>query len=392
MGRLKLAVVSSHPIQYQIPLFRELARRRIDLSVLFLSDFGTKPSFDRGFGKIIHYDVPLLEGYPFEFLPSATLKPNIGATGLVSPELALRVARGRYDAVVLHGYNLATNLLAIAAPRARGTRLLLRGDSNARAVVPPLRARFKRAVLRALFSRIDHFLTSGALNRAYYERYGVPPDRMTLAPFSVDNDYFAERAIAARPDRARARAELGFPDDRPLFLYAAKLLRHKRPLDLLEAFAAVRREHTAGLLYVGDGELRPAIEREIKRRGLAADVKLAGFRNQSELPAIYASCDALVLPSEDEPWGLVVNEAMASGLAIAVSDRVGCAPDLVRENGSVFPVGDTAAIARVLLAWARDRARLERQRQASLSLIQTWGVRETADGFLAGAERALARG
>ena len=215
---------------------------------------------------------------------------------------------------------------------------------------------------------------------------------MTLAPFSIDNDYFADRARAARPDRARARSALRFPDDRPLFLCAAKLLRLKRPLDLLEAFAVARREHAAGLLYVGDGELRSVLLREIERRGLAADVKLTGFRNQSELPAIYAACDARGLPSENDAWGLVVNEAMASGLAIAVSDRVGCAPDLVRENGSVFPVGDTAALARVLLAWAADRARLERQKQASLSLIQTWGVRETADGFIAGAERALARG
>lgn len=387
----RLAVVSSHPIQYQVPLFRELARRDIELSVLFCSSHGTAPSFDPGFGATVQFDIPLLDGYPFEFLPNVSPRPHIGTTGLVNPTLALRVMTGRYDAVVLHGYNSITNALAYSAPRSRRrTRLLLRGDSNA-AQVRPLATRLaKQVAIRAIFRRFDHFLTAGTMNARYYADFGVSADRMTLAPFSVDNDFFRERSRVAREAPALVRGALGLPTDRPLFLYVGKLQRHKRPVDLLHAFAEARQSGPATLAYVGEGEQRSELERLIRALGVERDVRLLGFRNQTELPPLYGAADAFVLPSESEPWGLVVNEAMASGLAVAVSREVGAAADLVNGNGGVFAAGDVGALAGILRTWIHKPEVLARHKSRSCEHIDRWGIEQTADGFLRGVERAIA--
>ena len=388
--RLKLAIVSSHPIQYQTPLFRELARRDVDLNVLFCSDFGTTPSFDPGFGKTIQYDVPLLDGYRYEFMPNLSPRPHIGTTGLVNPTVARRIVAGAYDAVILHGYSVITNLLALLAPRGARPKILLRGDSNAGAPVTRLRAAVKQVVLRSIFSRVDHFLTSGSANDAYYRRYGVSTERMTFAPFSVDNAYFASRAERARRDRTALRRSLfAVTDERPVVVYAGKLLPHKRPADALRGFVKARARAPMSLAFVGDGPLSNALRNEAGASGVSDDVHFLGFKNQSELPGLFAAADALVLPSEHEPWGLAINEAMAAGLAIAVSDRVGCAADLVTDNGAIFPVGDTAAVAQVMIEWATMPHRLAAQKDASLRIISHWDIRDTADGFLAGAERSI---
>src|SRR5262249_2932396 len=142
----------------------------------------------------------------------------------------------------------------------------------------------------------------------------------------------------------------GLPLRIPLFLACGKLISVKRTLDVVQAFAQVRRTLPSGLVIVGTGVLESAIRTEVSRLGLDPDVKMLGFRNQGDLPAVYSACDVLVLASSREPWGLVVNEAMAAGLAVAVSDQVGAGPDLVDvDNGFAFPLGDGAALARGLL-------------------------------------------
>jgi glycosyltransferase involved in cell wall biosynthesis len=388
---VKLAFVASHPIQYQAPLFRELSRRPgVDFQALFLHDHGVKPSLDPQFGRVFSWDIPLLEGYEHRFLTNVALRPGVSPFGQVNPELLSSLWAGEFDAVIVHGYNVISTMGAAVSPRRR-TRVLLRGENHRLEPRSLVKRAIKQIVLRAVFSRVDHFLPIGSLSREYFRAFGVVDSRMTIAPYSVDNDFFTERSQPAREHGGEVRARYGLPEGIPLFLFAAKLLPKKRPLDLVRAFAEARLGGRAGVVYVGDGELSAALAVETERLGLRESVFRLGFRNQKEMPLLYGACDALVLPSDIEPWGLAVNEAMACGAAPIVSNVVGAARDLIRDPECIFPAGDVPRLAQILARVVNEPHWLARLRSDAAVRIREWTIRHTADGCLAGARAALER-
>jgi glycosyltransferase involved in cell wall biosynthesis len=385
---MRLAFVTSHPIQYQAPLFRELAGRPgVDFTALFCTDHGVRPTLDREFGRVIQWNTPLLEGYRHRFLPNVSPRPAVTSLGQLNPELLHLIRRGEFDAVVLHGYAVLTTFLAPLWPRTR-TRLLLRVESHLLEPRPWWKRAIKQPLLRGLFRRIDHFLPIGAMNREYLRSFGVQDRTMTLAPYTVDNDFFARGSELCRVDRAAVRRRFELPVDRPVFLFAAKLIEKKRPLDLVRALARAGLQGRATVAYVGDGALGEALTRETDALGLRSSVVRLGFRNQTEMPEIYGCADALVLPSDIEPWGLAVNEAMASGTPAIVTDVVGCGPDLVRDPECIYRPGDVDALARALTRAVDDPAWLARLRASAVDRIARWGIPQTADGILAGARKA----
>lgn len=390
---VRIAFVASHPVPYHVATYRALAQMPgVDLEVAFTHDHGVHETFDKGFGRIVKFDVPLLEGYRYRFPRNLAAKPGLTFSGQINPELPLAVARGDYDGVVVHGYQSITTLGALLAPRPRRTRVLLRGESiliNPRRSLPKRAA--KQVLLRALFAKIDHFLPIGTMSREYFEAYGIGPDRITVAPYTVDNAYFEERSRGARLDPRSTRRRLGLPEERILFLYCSKVIPHKRPLDVLCAFAKACSAETSALAFVGDGAQLSELRAEIGRLGLQRDVFVLGFRNQSDLPEIYGACDIFIQASEREPWGMVVNEAMACGMAVCASDQVGSARDLVRDNGAIFPVGDVDYLARLMAQWARDPLEVARMKRASEVRIRSWGPMQTAEGILSGLRTALSQ-
>lgn len=350
-----LAVVTSHPIQYQAPLWRALAAEGLKFEVWFLTPHAVHASYDREFGKTFAWDVDLLAGYPHRFLaiePGWTLKRFRG--------IKLRRAwadefreSGATD-VWVEGWRFAEFWNAIRSAHANGLRVWLRGENHALAPEPWTTRCWKRPLLRWLFRRVDHFLCIGRANRAFYELHGVRATQLHPAPYCVDHDYFATAAAALRPQRAELRAAWGIAPGAKCLLFCGKLIPKKRPLDVVAAARLLPPEQRRDLhlLFAGDGELRPALEAAL-RDPQSPRATLAGFLNQSEIPRAFAAADSLVLPSDfGETWGLVVNEALASGVPAIVSDRCGCAPDLAAPLGPqhVFPCGDTAALAARLRA------------------------------------------
>ena len=350
---LRLAYFVSHPIQYQAPLLRRIAREPdIALEVFFASDHTVRGYLDEGFGVKVEWDVPLLAGYGSSFLPlwrEAGQKPGFWRP--LNRGIFERLERGRFDAVWSHGYNTATSLRAIASAAMLGIPVLLRAESTLHDRQRGwARLAAKEAFFRVLRGQVSAVLAIGEANARYWRHYLGAEMPIFRMPYAVDNEFFQRRTAAAAPRREALRAELGLEPGRPVILFASKLQERKRCGDLVAAHRLLG-EPRPYLVIVGDGEERKRLEEQAAADQEArGQVRFLGFRNQTEMPRYFDLCDVFVLPSRHEPWGLVVNEAMNAGRPVVVSDDVGCQEDLVRdgETGAVFPVGNVAALASAI--------------------------------------------
>lgn len=377
MNDVRLAWLSTHPIQYQAPLLRAIASAPgIDLTALFFSDFSVRSYFDREMGREVEWDVPLLDGYRHEFLPRAGVWPLFSW-------LARWLTPEHFDAVLVQGWNHHGYPLAAWLARRAGLKVLMRSEVASHVPSPTgLKGLARHVFLRWALGQVDHFLAIGTRNREFYLSRGIPAERIGSMPYAVDNQFFRDRAAAA--DREALRASLGLAPGRPVILYASKLSARKRAGDLLEAYRRLStdgREPHPYLVYVGDGELRPTLEQHVEQLGWQS-VRIVGFKNQKELPGYYALADVLVLPSFNENWGLVVNEAMNAGCAIVVSDQVGSGVDLVQDgvNGAIFPAGDVGGLTRALSFTLGNQAYRDMGRK-SIERITRWGFGEDVAGL-----------
>ena len=379
---LRLAIVESHPIQYKAPLFRRLAADpRLEVMVFYalIPDAARQGA---GFGVPFEWDVPLLDGYRYEVLPNRARVPDpTRFGGCDTPALYQRLRNLRPDAVLVNGWVVKTCLQALAACRRLGIPCLVRGEANLRRP----RAAWKHALHRLLLRQYSGYLAIGSANRAFYRFHGCPEERIFSAPYAVDNDRFAAAVAARASRRAELRAAFGLPADAVVFLFCGKLEAKKRPFDALRALELLRAQppsHTAFQLFVGDGPLRAECDAYARARKLPA--VFAGFVNQSRLPDAYAAADVLVLPSDaGETWGLVVNEAMASGRPAIVSRAAGCCEDLVveGETGFAFDCGDVPALAERMGRYLADPALVGRQGAAASRRIADFGLEAAAEGI-----------
>lgn len=375
---MRLAVVSSHPVQYYAPLFRDLARR-IDLHVFFAHQPTPAQQAQAGFGTPFEWDIDLQSGYQHTFLRNRARVSNASRfNGTDTPEIATRLREGRFDAVLTLGWHLKSLLQGIWAAKRLGLPVLVRGDSQLTTPRSRLKRIAKEAVYPMLLRTFDAALYVGARNRAYYENYRYPSDRLFYSPHCVDTERFARGATPEARNALRARLGLT-PADR-VVLFAGKLLPFKRPLDVVEAAASARAKGlTLHVVVAGSGPL----DEGMRARAAELDVPLhiIGFQNQSEMPAAYAAADALVLPSTGrETWGLVCNEALACGVPIVVSDEVGCAPDLAADGyvGRRFGTGKVDECAAALIALMSAPPSAERIR----ALSDRHSIRAAAEGIV----------
>jgi glycosyltransferase involved in cell wall biosynthesis len=383
----RIAYIATHPIQYQVPLLRYLSQSSF-LGVFFFSDLSLREHYDIGFNQTFNWDVPLAEGYSWTILPrmfrgsSASLRPLWPVS-----ELRQRLREGQFDAVWVHGWGHVGLCQAVREAAALGLPVLLRGEStpNPQSQLT-LRRRLRDAFCRRLFRQVAGFLCIGARNREFYRQFGAPEDILFSMPYAVDNGFFQARCAEARPQRESFRQSLGLRPGRPVILFAAKFTKVKAPEELLAAFTLLHRGWSGDaapyLVFVGDGPLRSQLEEQARPLGDA--VRFPGFRNQSELPALYDLCDVFVLPSRFEPWGLVVNEVMNAGRPVIVSDRVGAAPDLVEDgaNGFIYPSGDVAALASRLRQIVESPSLRAKMGERSLKRIASWDFEADQRGLM----------
>jgi glycosyltransferase involved in cell wall biosynthesis len=384
----RVAFIVSHPIQYFVPLYQLLSQREdIAIRVFFTWHAGEEAVEDRGFGERVAWDIPLTQGYEFERIPNVSSDPGTHRFfGLRNPTLVDRVMSWQPDVVQVTGWAWLSHLRALHAFHRRGVRTLFRGDSHLLDAAPSgPRVWTKRAVLQRVFSWPAGFLVVGSANYAYYRFFGVEPARLYPCPHSIDVARFAEPAEMLEQETARWRAQLGISLGQMVLLYAGKFERKKCPVELMRAVQQLNNPGIV-LVLVGGGELQDEIDRLA-----AADpgrFRVIPFQNQSRMPVVYRLGDLFVLPSaHGETWGLAVNEALACGRPVLVSDRVGCAVDVVDSScGQIFNWSDLSAIGKIVDELVKNSDRLPRMRVAASARARLFDVSVTEAALVAAVE------
>jgi glycosyltransferase involved in cell wall biosynthesis len=391
--RFRLLAVASHPVQYAAPIFRRMAKHpRLELHVAYCSLRGAEGGHDPEFGREVKWDVPLLDGYEWTEVPNeGSGDESFG--GLNNPGLEKIIREGKFDAVACFtGYVRKSFWIARSAAKKARAAFLFGTDATTFAARDgrAWKRWLKRVSWPVIFRMADQVIVPSTGTRELMRSLGIADDRITLTPYSVDNDWWI--AQAANVDRAAARRNLGLDDDDRVILFCAKLQPWKRPMDLLHAYATAQVENSR-LLFAGEGPQKAELGAEAERLGIAGQVMFLGFVNQSALPVLYKLVDLMVLPSTYEPFAVVVNEAMCCGCPVMVSNRVGAAKDLVVPVAPdfVFPAGNVEVLAEKLAGALRNPERLEQLKRAVVAHIKTWSPERNVDATVEAIEAGVKR-
>ena len=367
----KIAIILSHPVQYYSPLFKALAKR-IKIKVFYCFNPDEKTQGD-GFNKQFSWDIPLFDGYDYEFVKNISQKPGFNHfMGLVNPDLIPEVNKFNPDALLVFGWNYQSHFKAMRYFKGK-IPVLFRGDSTLWDFKPGINKIFKPLFLRWVYKYVDIALYVGKNNKDYFIAHGLKEKQLVWAPHAVDNDYFRDSTENHKKEALAWKESLGIGMNEIIFLFVGKLNKIKDPLLLLNAFERLN-DIKARLIFVGSGPLEDELKGRASKNNM---IIFLGFQNQKQMPVCYRLADVLVLPSRGpyETWGLVVNEAMACGLPILSSDKCGCSVDLVHEgvNGYIFKAGDVIGLFEKLNVMM-DKDRIRKMGEESLRIISNWSI------------------
>lgn len=375
---VRITYCLSHPIQYFSPMFKRMAED-FDLTVLYYSDVSVKGGMDKGFGRQVQWDVPLLEGYKYQFIKnySGSKSMDNRFADAVNPGLFGAIRKSKADIVIVNGWTYCSNWLAIFSARLLGKQLWIRAES-------PLNQELRKSK-KVLFVKkwflgkflfrlfANKLLYIGKESREFFKYYGVKEEKLVFTPYSIDNESFRSRIPTGVSPEALLQ-QLNLPP-RKTILFSGKFIEKKRPLDLLKAFTLLK-DRGYSLVMVGDGELSEEMKEYIRQQELK-DVRLTGFINQGDIPLYYKAASVFVMCSGmGETWGLSVNEAMALGKPVIVSQTCGCHADLVENevNGFTYPEGDVQLLAYYIDRILSDDKLIEKMGEASAEKIQQYSI------------------
>jgi glycosyltransferase involved in cell wall biosynthesis len=369
----KLAVITTHPIQYNAPLFKLISKRgNIQLKVFYTWSQSKEKVFDKKFGREVKWDIPLLEGYDYTFVENTSKNPGSGTfKGVINPTLIKEIEAWKPDALMIFGWNHQSHFKAMRYFKGR-IPVYFRGDSTLIDEKAGLRTFLRRLWLKFVYRFTDYAFYAGQNNKAYFKAHGLKEEQLFFAPHAIDNERFMQDDKNRQEAADKLRHKLGIGKDELVFLFCGKFEPKKNPIILLNAAKAFPEYK---FLFVGNGELEERMKQEA-----GDNIIFSAFQNQSQMPVIYRTGDVFVLPSKGpgETWGLAVNEAMACGKAVLVSDKTGCAPDLIKkgENGYVFQSGNIEDLTKKITLFAEESDAFG---QKSKEIIKDWSFEEIAN-------------
>lgn len=380
----RLAIITTHPIQYNAPLYKLLAQRKnIAIKVFYTwGDTVLKKKFDPGFQKNIEWDIPLLDGYDYEFVENIAVdKGSHHFKGIDNPTLIHQIEAWQADALLVYGWSFKSHLKVLRHFKGK-KKILFRGDSTL--LDETVNFTFKKIArkffLKWVYTKVDTALYTGIANKQYYKNFGLADKQLTFAPHAIENERFT------RNPNLNWRQQMGISDEAIAFLFAGKLEEKKNPELLLAAFIELDMPN-ACLIIVGNGVLENKLKQQVKILPVALQKRIffKDFVNQQLMPVVYKTCNVFVLPSKGpgETWGLAVNEAMACGKAILVSDKCGCAMDLVinGKNGYTFQTGNMEDLKEKILLMASQKNKIDEMGKESLQIISHCSFEKVAEAI-----------
>jgi glycosyltransferase involved in cell wall biosynthesis len=376
----KLAIITTHPIQYYAPVFELLHKRqKINTKVFYTRGENIGSSHDHGFNKPISWDIPLLKGYEFEWLKN--ISKDAGShhfKGIINPRAIKQIEAWQPDAILVFGWAYHSHLKIIRYFKGK-LPVYFRGDSTLLKEQGRLKRLLRLVFLKWLYGHISHAFYVGKNNKAYFERYGLKGSHLSFAPHAIDNSRFE---IDRAEEADELRLSLALTDQDILILYAGKFEPVKNLELLLSAFIQINNPNVH-LLLVGNGPGQDMLKDMAHKTHCESHIHFSDFKNQTYMPVLYQGCDLFCLPSKSETWGLSVNEAMACGKAILASDNVGCAIDLVKggRNGAIFKSGDFDDLLEKLQQLTARKAQLTKFGLESRSVIKDWGFLHIAEAI-----------
>ncbi|HEY2582755.1 MAG TPA: glycosyltransferase family 4 protein [Mucilaginibacter sp.] len=368
---MRLAIVTTHPIQYYAPIFKLLHERgQIEIKVFYTWGKNAENKYDPGFNKEIVWDIPLLDGYPYEWVENTAADSGTHHfNGIINPEIINQINKWEPDGLLIYGWGFNSHLKIIRYFKNK-IPVLFRGDSTLLDEKKGLKTLLRYAWLNQVYRYVDYVLYVGINSKAYFKKHGLKENQLFFAPHAIDNDRFAADRMQ---EVIKLKQGLGIDDDGVIALFTGKFEEKKAPVLLLDAFLALKRPDVH-LLFVGNGSLE--VQLKLKACG-NPNIHFLPFQNQSQMPVVYQACDIFCIPSKgpNETWGLAINEAMACGKAILSSDKVGAAVDLVKPgyNGAIFKSGDLTDLTfklNDLLNIGKDE--LKKMGHRSKEMIKDW--------------------
>ena len=353
----KLAIITTHPIQYNAPVFNMLNERgEIYPKVFYTWEKAQNGFYDQKFKQEIKWDIPLLEGYEYQFVKNISSDQGTHhRKGIVNPTLIREIETFEPDAILVYGWNFKSHYKAMRYFKGK-IPVLFRGDSTLLNEKPGIKTFLRRLTLKFVYRAIDYAFYVGTNNKHYYLKHGIREKKLIFAPHAIDNERFYDKTHEMQTRTIQWKKELGIDKEDIVILFAGKFEKIKNPVILIYAAKELQNRRFK-FIFAGDGEL--------KNEMLIASQKLNNilflpFQNQSQMPVLYRLADVFALSSNSETWGLGINEAMACGKAILASNKVGGAIDLIKngKNGYIFEAGNLSDLIQKLNNFEKQKCEL----------------------------------
>lgn len=369
----KIVILQTHPIQYYVPIYRELgARANVDVTVIYLSDSGAREYYDPGFNCMVKWDIDLMSGYRSEVMQPGREVSGVGFFGRYNSKLLGMLKAEKPDFLLLYGYSSLMNWVAWCYAKWAGVNLLYMSDSNLKTEPPHgyLKSMIKRVCVGAFFSGVYRFLYPGEANAQYLLKYGAQKCRLVYSPFAIDVKRFTPRD----PGKNRVYD----------FIWIGKFVELKRAQDYLQALETLR---ISGFVYrallVGDGPCKSELYKLAEKLIQYGSLEMLGFANQSEVPALLAASSTLVFTSEKESYGLMATEAAASGCALVVADTIGCVGSSSSAQPGVnalsYKVADLGELTACMRKCLEDNDLLGSMQSESVRIAKAHDVSKAAE-------------